>query len=71
MADLQCFSFSVGMTPEAQLALIRGERGPLGAAPPESVEVQPEPPAADPAPPMPSKRRRAQASAAASVEREN
>ena len=69
MADLQCFSFSVGMTPEAQLALIRGERGPLEGTPPDSLgapaEASPEDPqpgaseaAADPEPPKAARKRR-------------
>jgi hypothetical protein len=62
MTDLQCFSFSVGMTPEAQLALIRGERGPLKGSPAETSPEDPRPgaseAAADPEPPKAARKRR-------------
>lgn len=53
MTDLQCFSFSVGMTPEAQLALIRGERGPMESAPPDSMQASAEATPEDPQPGAP------------------
>lgn len=59
MAHLALFSFSVGMTPEQQLALVRGEREPetapaAEAEPVAEAEVEP---AEEPAP-APVKRSR-------------
>ena len=39
MAHLALFSFSVGMTPEQQLALVRGEREPEAASVAEAETV--------------------------------
>lgn len=59
MAHLALYSFSVGMTPEQQLALVKGEREPeLAAAIPEPEPAAEPEPEACPAPPVKPRRAR-------------
>lgn len=60
MPHLALFSFSPGMTPEQQMALVRGEREPEVAAEPVAIEPEDTPVdgPAEVAPPKPRRRAR-------------